>query len=132
MIKVRKMVEGIGVEKTFPLYSPLISKIEVTKTPKIRRAKLFYMRNLAGKATRLRTSVGLAAKNEKYSSKRAELLEGMGYDAIEPAAAKEEDILTEEQLKAQEQAKAHAEAEAKKKAAEAEVKAEPKTEPEKK
>lgn len=87
MIKVRKMVEGIGVEKTFPLYSPLITKIEVTKTPKVRRAKLFYMRELAGKATRLRTQVGLAAKDEKYGKKKAELLEGMGIDASADAAA---------------------------------------------
>lgn len=81
MIKVRKMVEGIGVEKTFPLYSPIITKILVTKTPKVRRAKLFYMRGLAGKATRLRTQVGLAAKDAKFRSKKAELLEGMGLDA---------------------------------------------------
>jgi len=81
MVKVRKMVEGIGVEKTFPLHSPLITKIQVTKTPKVRRAKLFYMRNLAGKATRLRSQVGLAAKDEMYSKKKSALLEGMGHDA---------------------------------------------------
>jgi len=75
------MVEGIGVEKTFPLFSPLITKIEITKTPKVRRAKLFYMRGLAGKATRLRTQVGLAAKDEKFGKKKHALLEGMGHDA---------------------------------------------------
>lgn len=80
-IKVRKMVEGIGVEKTFPLFSPLITKIQVTKTPKVRRAKLFYMRELAGKATRLRSKVGLAAKDEQYGKKKSALLEGMGLDA---------------------------------------------------
>ncbi len=78
MMTVRKMVEGIGVEKTFPLYSPVITKIQIMKTPKVRRAKLFYMRDLSGKATRLRTQVGLAEKDEKFSKKRAELLEGMG------------------------------------------------------
>ena len=82
MIKVRKMVEGIGVEKTFPIYSPVVAKIEVVKTPKVRRAKLFYMRNLAGKATRLRTKVGLAEKDAKFSSKKAELLEAMGVDVM--------------------------------------------------
>lgn len=98
MIKVRKMVEGIGVEKTFPLYSPLITKIEVTKTPKVRRAKLFYMRELAGKATRLRTQVGLAAKDEKYGKKKAELLEGMGLDATDATAATEAPAAEGEQM----------------------------------
>ncbi len=98
MIKVRKMVEGIGVEKTFPLYSPLITKIEVTKTPKVRRAKLFYMRELAGKATRLRTQVGLAAKDEKYGKKKAELLEGMGLDAATAATATEAPAAEGEQM----------------------------------
>lgn len=88
MIKIRRMVEGIGVEKTFPLYSPLITKIVVTKTPKVRRAKLFYMRKLTGKATRLRSSVGLAAKDEKFGKTRSELMEGMGVDtAAEPVVS---------------------------------------------
>lgn len=86
MIKVRKMVEGIGVEKTFPLYSPIITKIVVTKTPKVRRAKLFYMRDLAGKATRLRSRIGIGVKDAKYSKRQAELLEAMGLDKEAPAA----------------------------------------------
>ncbi len=53
---VRKIVQGIGVEKVFPLYSPLIEKIEVKKKSKIRRAKLFYMRNRSGKSARLKAS----------------------------------------------------------------------------
>ena len=99
MMTVRKMVEGIGVEKTFPLYSPLITKIQITKTPKVRRAKLFYMRDLAGKATRLRTQVGLAAKDEKFSKKKSELLEGMGHKAGEEAPvanAQQTEMLMEE------------------------------------
>lgn len=53
-ITVRKMVEGIGVEKIFPLHSPNIVKIEVVRIGKVRRAKLFYMRNVSGKAARLK------------------------------------------------------------------------------
>lgn len=53
---VRKIVEGIGVEKIFPLYSPNIQKIEVKKESKVRRAKLYYMRERAGKSARLKES----------------------------------------------------------------------------
>lgn len=51
---VRKIVEGIGVEKTFPLHSPNITKIESLKKAKVRRAKLYYMRERTGKAARLK------------------------------------------------------------------------------
>jgi large subunit ribosomal protein L19 len=51
---VRKVVEGIGVEKIFPLHSPNIAKIEVVRTGKVRRAKLYYMRDISGKAARLK------------------------------------------------------------------------------
>lgn len=49
---VRKMSEGIGVEKTFPLHSPIIKKIEVLKHAKTRRAKLYYIREKAAKEIR--------------------------------------------------------------------------------
>ncbi len=55
-ITVRKIVEGIGVEKIFPLYSTNIVKIEVKKTSKVRRAKLYYMRERFGKSARLKES----------------------------------------------------------------------------
>lgn len=51
---VRKMSSQIGVERTFPVHSPLIEKIEVVRKGKVRRAKLFYMRGLSGKAARLK------------------------------------------------------------------------------
>lgn len=51
---VRKVVEGVGVEKIFPFHSPTIEKIEIMKQGKVRRAKLYYMRDLQGKSTRLR------------------------------------------------------------------------------
>jgi len=51
---VRKIVEGIGVEKVFPLYSPNIAKIQVKKESSVRRAKLYYMRKRSGKSARLR------------------------------------------------------------------------------
>ena len=57
MFTVRKMSGGIGVERVFPLYSPFVDKIEVTKRGKVRRAKLFYLRGLRGNAARIKEKV---------------------------------------------------------------------------
>lgn len=54
MFTVRKVSYNVGVEKMFPLHSPLIDKVEITKRGKIRRAKLFYLRGLSGKAARIK------------------------------------------------------------------------------
>ena len=51
---VRKISSNIGVERIFPLYSPFISKIEIKRRGKVRRAKLFYLRALRGKAARIK------------------------------------------------------------------------------
>ena len=50
---VRKVSFGVGVERTFPLFSPHIEKIEVTMSGKVRRAKLYYLRGLSGRAARV-------------------------------------------------------------------------------
>ncbi len=50
---VRKISGGVGVERVFPLHSPRIAKIERTRQGKVRRAKLFYIRKLRGKAARI-------------------------------------------------------------------------------
>jgi large subunit ribosomal protein L19 len=51
---VRKMSGGIGVERIFPVHCPSIDKIEVTRLGKVKRAKLYYLRKLSGKAARIK------------------------------------------------------------------------------
>ena len=51
---VRKISNGVGVERIFPVHSPRIDKIEVTARGAVRRAKLYYLRHLTGKATRIK------------------------------------------------------------------------------
>ena len=52
---VRRIASGIGVEKTFPIHSPLVEKIEVTRKGKVRRARLHYMRERTGKSAKIKT-----------------------------------------------------------------------------
>ena len=53
MFTVRKVSGGVGVERMFPLYSPSIDRIEVERHGRVRRAKLYYLRDLRGKAARI-------------------------------------------------------------------------------
>lgn len=62
---VRKISYGEGVERVFPLYSPLIASIEVVRRGKVRRAKLYYLRDLRGKAARI------AERQERPGAKKA-------------------------------------------------------------
>ncbi|MFL0268253.1 50S ribosomal protein L19 [Candidatus Clostridium radicumherbarum] len=51
---VRRLSSGIGVERTFPINSPIIDKVEIVRKGKVRRAKLFYLRNRVGKAAKVK------------------------------------------------------------------------------
>ena len=65
---VRKISSGVGVERKFPLYSPLLAGIEVLKQGVVRRAKLYYLRSLTGKASRIKEKLDFltpAGVNEK-------------------------------------------------------------------
>ena len=114
---VRKMVDGIGVEKIFPLYSPLIDKIEIVRRSTVRRAKLYYIREKV-------------AREIKRQMRRMRLMNVSSESEIEVKAERDRKVAEEEAIKAAEAArieaeeKANAEAEAAK-VAEAEVVATP-------
>jgi len=69
---VRKVASGVGVERIFPLYSPMISKIEVTKKSRARRSKLYYIRNKAIKDVRNKMRSVTAEVEEVEAEKVAE------------------------------------------------------------
>ncbi len=106
-ITVRKVVEGIGVEKIFPLYMPTIEKIEIVRIGKVRRSKLYYMREISGKAARLKERIG----------EKKKLMEAMGVKLQEREAA--EKALADEEAKKEAEAAKLAEEQAAKEAAEA-------------
>jgi len=54
MFTVRKVTQGVGVERTFPLHSPRVAKMEVVRRGKVRRARLYYLRERSGKAARIK------------------------------------------------------------------------------
>ncbi len=64
---VRKVSFGVGVERTFPVHSPIIDKIEVDTRGDVRRAKLYYLRNLRGKAAKIREKRETSTKAPKGS-----------------------------------------------------------------
>lgn len=76
--KVRRVAYGVGVERTFPLYSPMVQKVEVLRRSNVNRARLYYLRGLAGKAARLK-------ERRVAAGKEAEAVEAVA--AIEAAEA---------------------------------------------
>ena len=62
---VRKISNGEGVERLFPLYSPLVESIEVVRKGDVRRAKLYYMRGLTGKKARIKEKIEIKKADEK-------------------------------------------------------------------
>ena len=83
--KVRKLSFGVGVERTFPVHSPSIAKIEVVTRGKVRRAKLYYLRDLRGKKARIKE------RRKEYGELVIEEI-----DEIDDAAADIEEAATEE------------------------------------
>ena len=71
-VTVRKVVEGVGVERIFPVHAPFIAKIEVVKSAKVRRSKLYYLRTAKGRKARLKNKEFAAAIAEEKPSEEAQ------------------------------------------------------------
>ncbi|HOK20935.1 MAG TPA: 50S ribosomal protein L19 [Candidatus Paceibacterota bacterium] len=69
---VRKVVDGIGVEKTWPLHSPSIEKIEIVRAPKVRQSKLYFIRKLSPTKIRRKLSVFKSVVSEKTKLEETE------------------------------------------------------------
>lgn len=69
-MKVRRIVAGEGVERTFPLHSPKLADVKVTRMGRARRAKLYYLRQRVGKATRVKQAFGKVAASKRQISPR--------------------------------------------------------------
>jgi large subunit ribosomal protein L19 len=78
---VRRVAYGVGVERTFPFASPLVARVELVRHGKVRRARLFYLRNLSGKAARI--------KEKRMSKEKLALIEAAGASEIEEAPVME-------------------------------------------
>lgn len=86
MFTVRRIVQGEGVERTFPLHSPRIAKVEVKRTGRVRRAKLYYLRERVGKATRLKERKKGVAETASPEAKAAAKARGKSKAKTETAS----------------------------------------------
>ncbi len=82
-ITVRKVSFGVGVERIFPLHSPRVEKVEVTKHARVRRAKLYFLRELRGKAARLKEIKISPPKSDKAKKKRKKKSKAKKVEAAE-------------------------------------------------
>jgi large subunit ribosomal protein L19 len=84
---VRKISYGEGVERVFPVYSPMVEGVEVVRRGSVRRAKLYYLRNLRGKSARISENTGVRAKRLNDADREAFLAEKSKLEAEKVAAA---------------------------------------------
>ena len=83
---VRKISYGVGVEKTFLVHSPLVEKVEVVRVGKARRAKLYYLRDRVGKASRTKELVGARIENREIVVKEEAVVEAPVAETAETTA----------------------------------------------
>jgi large subunit ribosomal protein L19 len=84
---VRKISYGEGVERVFPVYSPLVEAVEVVRRGKVRRAKLYYLRDRRGKSARISENTGVRARKLNEDERQAMLAERARIEAEKVAAA---------------------------------------------
>jgi large subunit ribosomal protein L19 len=75
---VRRVIGGVGVERIFPLYSPLVEKIEILRRAKVRRAKLYHIRKKAAKEVRRQMRDEMKVKKEPASDNKQPTAETLG------------------------------------------------------
>jgi len=113
---VRKISYGEGVERVFPIYSPLVESVEVVRRGKVRRAKLYYLRDRRGKSARIVEDTGVRARKLNDAERAAIAEEKARLEAEKVAAAQalaaEKAAADAAEAKAAEEAKAAAEAQA--------------------
>ena len=91
---VRRISYGVGVEKTFLVHSPLVEKVELVRVGKARRAKLFYLRDRVGKASKTKEKLGARIENKEITLKE---------EMVEEAPVAEEAVAIEENISASEE-----------------------------
>jgi large subunit ribosomal protein L19 len=116
---VRKISFGVGVERTFPVHSPSIAKLELVQRGRVRRAKLYYLRDLRGKKARIRErridDVKLAAMEAAAAEAAAEAADAeadVAEDRSDAAEASEPDVAAEAEIDTEDAREADAENEA--------------------
>ena len=108
---VRKISFGVGVERTFPVHSPSIAKLEVVSRGRVRRAKLYYLRELRGKKARIKERRLSEDELSAIAAAEAERA-GAGDGAEEPEPEPAGEVETEPDAEAQAESEGHEEAEA--------------------
>ena len=110
---VRRVAYGVGVEKTFLIHSPLVEKVELVRVGKVRRAKLYYLRDRIGKAAKTKENVGANLKREQIivkeeAEKAREIEEEKKAEKVAEAKAEEAKPVEATEAKTAEKAEAKA------------------------